>query len=362
MPLYFERQRVAFLWGAGRGCDPYPKVVRDGHRQIVVLDATIPTELGLLTYLQVLDLSGNRLTGTIPEALASLTNLQELRLSGNYQLTGCIPGGLEDVASNDLEGLDLRSCSDPTGDCANDGAVMDAANNPGLVSDCTALLAVRDTLAENAPLNWSADLAIERWVGVEVSSSPRRVTSLSLRERHLSGTIPVELGNLTNLKRIDLFGNQLTGSIPEELGDLTNLEFLSLFDNHLTGSIPKELGSLTNLKWMNLGENQLTGTIPEELGNLKSLNLYDNQLTGTLPAVLGNLTNLKRIYLFDNQLTGMIPEELGDLTNLNADYRCWQTTRSPGALRLAAETRPARADCCYPFPLLERVLDPRFHP
>ena len=29
--------------------------------------------------------------------------------------------------------------------CDTDGAVADAANNPGLVSDCSALLAARDT-------------------------------------------------------------------------------------------------------------------------------------------------------------------------------------------------------------------------
>ena len=100
-----------------------------------LLSGTIPAELGRLTYLQVLDLSGNQLSGTIPAELGSLTYLQELKLSGNYGLTGCIPDGLEDVSSNDLEDLGLRFCSDPTGDCATDGAVTDAPNNPGLVSD-----------------------------------------------------------------------------------------------------------------------------------------------------------------------------------------------------------------------------------
>ena len=37
-----------------------------------------------------------------------------------------------------------------TAACASDGAVPDAGNNPGLVSDCAALLAVRDTLAGTA--------------------------------------------------------------------------------------------------------------------------------------------------------------------------------------------------------------------
>ena len=34
-----------------------------------------------------------------------------------------------------------------TGDCSNGIAVPDPSNNPGLVSDCEALLAARDTLA-----------------------------------------------------------------------------------------------------------------------------------------------------------------------------------------------------------------------
>ena len=38
--------------------------------------------------------------------------------------------------------------------CATGGAVEDAANSPGLVSDCEALLAARDTLAGTARLCW----------------------------------------------------------------------------------------------------------------------------------------------------------------------------------------------------------------
>ena len=50
-----------------------------------------------------------QLTGEIPSALASLSNLGSLRLDKN-QLTGCIPPGLRDVASNDLAGLSLPFC------------------------------------------------------------------------------------------------------------------------------------------------------------------------------------------------------------------------------------------------------------
>jgi hypothetical protein len=38
----------------------------------------------------------------------------------------------------------------------------------------------------------------------------------------------------------------VAGTIPTELGLMTNLETLLLFDTSLTGSIPSELGLLTN--------------------------------------------------------------------------------------------------------------------
>ena len=56
---------------------------------------------------------------------------------------------------------------------ASCAALTDAADNPGLVSDCNTLLAARDTLAGSATLNWSADLAIEDWDGVTAGEAHR---------------------------------------------------------------------------------------------------------------------------------------------------------------------------------------------
>ena len=41
-----------------------------------------------------------------------------------------------------------------------------------------------------------------------------------LGHNQLSGTIPVELGNLTSLISLDLEDNQLSGTIPAEIGNL----------------------------------------------------------------------------------------------------------------------------------------------
>ncbi len=141
-----------------------------------------------------------------------------------------------------------------------------------------------------------------------------------MQNNQLSGTIPVELGDLSNLEFMSLQSNQLSGMIPAELGGLSNLEILTLGGNQLSGTIPVELGDLSNLKELRLAGNQLSGTIPVVLGDLSNLEfliLFNNQLSGSIPVELGDLSNLKRLMLSINQLSGTIPPELGDLANLN---------------------------------------------
>ena len=100
---------------------------------------------------------------------------------------------------------------------------------------------------------------------------------------------------------------------------IENTTVLNLSNSGLTGSIPPEIGNLTNLEWLDLQNNELTGSIPSEIGNLinlERLHLDNNQLTGLIPPEIGNLTNLERLYLNDNQLTGEISGSICDLSNL----------------------------------------------
>ena len=142
---------------------------------------------------------------------------------------------------------------------------------------------------------------------------------MSLRSNQLTGSIPLEIGNLVNLEQLWLYQNQLIGTIPSEIWTLTNLQRMSLRSNQFTGSIPLEIGNLTNLTYLYLYDNQLTGSIPSEIGsltNLTRLGLSDNQFNSSIPPEIGNLTNLTYLSLYDNQLTGSIPETLCDLSNL----------------------------------------------
>ncbi len=137
---------------------------------------------------------------------------------------------------------------------------------------------------------------------------------------NLTGTLPIELGNLTNLTKLDFNYNNLSGVLPNEIGNLVNLDILYLEQNQLSGAIPNTIGNLINLRTILLGFNQFTGSIPSEIGNLTklvSLGLQYNILSGDIPPELGNLnTSLSQAFLSFNQLTGIIPPELGNLNRL----------------------------------------------
>ena len=239
------------------------------------LSGEIPSELGKLANLRSLYLSYNRLTGEIPEELGTLANLRWLYLAGN-ELMGCIPERLGDVGSNDLEQLGLPFCDDEIeqSDCSTGTAVPDAANNPGLVADCEALLASRGTLAGDATLNWSADTPIADWDGITLEGTPQRVTKLSLVRRRLTGEIPPELGDLTNLERLSLHLNRLSGKIPAELGNLANVQYMQLHYNELTGEVPPDFGRLASVEILFLDNNQLTGMLPQTMTELTLLRLF----------------------------------------------------------------------------------------
>ncbi|KAG5598318.1 hypothetical protein H5410_029688, partial [Solanum commersonii] len=159
------------------------------------------------------------------------------------------------------------------------------------------------------------------WYGVICFNG--RVNTLNITNSSVIGTLyAFPFSSLPFLENLDLSMNNFSGTIPPEIGNITNLLFLNLNINQFSGTIPQQIGSLAKLQTLRIFYNHLNGSIPEEIGYLRSLtklSLCRNFLTGSIPASLGNLSNLSILLLYNNQLSGSIPASLGNLTHYH-DY------------------------------------------
>ena len=271
-----------------------------------------------------IDLVGNGLTGELPSGLSELGVMTVLRI-GDNALAGRLPLSLTRIPLREFNYAATGLCA-PTEESFQTW-LDDIPLHRGSGAEC-APLSERDMLTELYKStnghnwidgrNWLTSAPIKEWHGVELDANGH-VSSLVLQNNSLTGEIPIELGYLTSLQRLNLDGNSLSGPILPEIGDLESLRVLNLEWNALSGAIPPELGELDSLESLRLGGNDLTGPIPPELGDLadlQALYLRWNALSGPIPPELGDLGSLERLYLGGNSLSGPIPPELGDLADL----------------------------------------------
>jgi hypothetical protein len=217
--------------------------------------------------------------------------------------------------------MELAACVPSQSDCAQVTEIPQV--------ECAALVALyQNTDGTNWKYNtnWLKTATPCDWIGIECLGG--HVTELVLSVNNLSGAIPPEIGDLSNLTYFDLAYNQLT-TLPTEIGNLSNLTYFDLAYNQLT-ALPSEIGNLSNLSDLQLWGNRLT-VLPSEIGNLSNLIVLDlayNQLT-TLPPNIRDLSSLHELDLYNNQLAVLLPE-IGGLSNLfELDLRDNQLTSLP---------------------------------
>ncbi|TVU28763.1 hypothetical protein EJB05_20296 [Eragrostis curvula] len=143
----------------------------------------IPSVIGLMQALAVLDLSFNELSGTIPSILGNLTYTEKLYLQGN-RLTGSIPPELGNMST--LHYLEL-----------NDNQLTGFI--PPDLGKLTELF------------------------------------DLNLANNSLGGPIPENISSCVNLISLNLSSNTLSGVIPNEVARMRNLDTLFLGNPGLCG-------------------------------------------------------------------------------------------------------------------------------
>ena len=180
------------------------------------------------------------------------------------------------------------------------------------------LLRIRNRLAGQSRLNWSADVAMHEREGVTLNRTHGRVVESVLSPGYipdsaekLSGFIPPQSGQLDALRVLRLSSNRLQGEIPAEIGGLKALESLVVRSNRLTGGIPIEIGNLQDLRTLDLSSHRLEGPIPVELGDLDKLK-YLHLHPGAPVAGAAQ-----------SKLTGCIPKSLSDVELRVGDLRIY---------------------------------------
>uniref|UniRef100_A0A7N0R8J6 non-specific serine/threonine protein kinase n=1 Tax=Kalanchoe fedtschenkoi TaxID=63787 RepID=A0A7N0R8J6_KALFE len=245
------------------------------HQRVTALDledrktgGVISPFIGNLSFLRVINLSGNMLEGFIPKEIGLLSRLEVFNVSNN-----ALRGGF-----------------------------------PLQLTNCTRLLTI--ALSRNG---------LGGIVPEKLGSMPRLQT-LSLNINNSTGEVPSSLGNISSLIGLSMAGNRLQGSIPSNLGKLKSLKFLSLEQNSLSGKIPSSLYNLTSLQALSLIVNRLSGTLAPSMGlhfpHLRFASFGVNNFTGIIPPTLSNISTLQNFDVTQNNLYGNIPEGLGRLQYL----------------------------------------------
>jgi hypothetical protein len=208
-------------------------------RDNVQLSGGLPSEIGLLTSLTLLDISNCRFSGPLPPEIGNLSNVVDFRVDNNL-FSGSIPTAIMGMASATSVSL---------------GSNMFTGEIPASIANIGTLQA------------------------------------LKMKNCQFSGPIPTEISALDRLSTLDLSQNALDGGIPSAFGVMSLLENLYLGRDD-SGSF-ESLESVVLQASPNIivtfclsdGNSGIKGTIPEELAFLPRLKEF--YVHGT--AIIGNL-------------------------------------------------------------------------
>ncbi|XP_034912838.1 cuscuta receptor 1 isoform X2 [Populus alba] len=248
-----------------------------------------------------IDISNNNMHGEIPKNICLIfSNLWTLRMAKNG-LTGCIPSclgnisslGVLDLSNNQLSMVELEQFITLT--------FLRLSNN-NLVGQLPA------SVVNSSRMNYLYLSGNNFWGRISDFPSPIRTMwpVLDLSNNQFSGMLPRWFVNLTQIFEIDLSKNHFNGPIPVEFCKLDELKYLDLSENNLFDSIPSCFNP-PHITHLHLSKNRLSGPLTYGFYNsssLVTLDLRDNNFTGHISNWIGNLSSLSVLLLRANDFDG----------------------------------------------------------